>query len=508
MKIGQEIFSKYFYLFLAFIIGLIPAISFIHMFAKDFVGYYILSESFVEHSSYSFAQVVGYGTSQTGLQARAPFLPFLLAISTFFFGNTLLGIYLPILISRLLVTPLAFLVSRYFLPVEIAFLASSMTVFFPKLQTFSLSAFEADSFVLVFYLLALLFYLRYKKTLAKINLVLCGLFLGLLSLVKELGLPISLGLIAAFLVEQFLNRSFNNKYRLRNLMTLTLPFLLLVVPFFLYTLTKEGGLYFSAVTVDRSVKYLPGNIPFLLETFPLYIGLEEWNMPILNIKSFIINFVILLLLLVGFIYLFMKKNLTLIFPIFFAVIALGVVSSASLGGKIPANFELITILAFAMPIISIFIFKGLLVIIDFGSHKIIFLKQHLKLIYLLFSLVLMFKLVNNFFSKPSTLDFAGEYYINLSTVINDKKQLPRYSFEKNEEGNWIVQDLLVLNSFMRNKYIPQRVEVFSYRFKFSIVSVVLAGIGYSFFDYLFGTKNRFAFTKKLHKGFRRGRSMR
>lgn len=507
MKIQQETFSKYFYLFLAFIIGLIPAISFIHMFAKDFVGYYILSESFVQHSAYAFAQVSGYGTSQTGLQARAPLLPFLLMLSTFFFGNTLLGIYFPILISRLLITPLAFLVSRYFLPVEIAFLASSMTVFFPKLQTYSLSAFEADSFVLVFYLFALLFYLRFKKTFKRLNLILCGLSLGLLSLVKELGMPISLGLVAAFVFEQFLEKKLRNKHRIRNFVTLVLPFFLLAAPFFLYTFSKEGSLYFSAITIDRNIKYLPGNLPFLFETFPLYIGLEELKPIAISLKSFSINFAILLFLLTGFFYLLLKKNLALIFPIFFTVIALGLVNSVSLGGKIAGNFELITILAFAMPIISIFIFKGLLLTIDFLVRKIIILKKYQRLVYLLFCFILMFKFIHNFFAKPSTLDFAGEYYVNLSTVINDKKQLPRYSFEKDREGNWIVEDLLALNSFMRNEYIQKRVEVFNYDFKLSLVFIVLVGVGYSFLEYVFETKNNAVFTNKPHKRSRRVRSM-
>lgn len=503
MKINHEAFSKYFYLFLAFMIGLIPAISFIHMFAKDFVGYYILSESFVKHSAYSFAEVVGYGTTQVGLQARAPLLPFFLTISTFFFGNTLLGIYFPIFVSRLLIAPLTFLVSRHFLPVEIAFLASSMTVFFPKLQTFSLSAFEADSFVLVFYLLALLFYFRYKKTLTKINLILCGLSLGLLSLVKELGLPISIGFISAYAFEQFWDKKFKSKNLVRSFMSLTLPFLLLVIPFFFYTLTKEGNLYFSAVTVERSVKYLPENLPFLLQTFPLYVGLEEWGVQISNLKSLFVNIAVLGFLLIGLINLFLKRNLTLIIPILFATLALGIVSSASLGGKIPANFELITILAFAMPIISVFIFKGLIETIIFFSHKVIFLKRHLKLIYLVVTLILMFKLVNNFFSKPSTLDFAGEYYINLSTVIDDRKQLPRYSFEKNKDGNWMVKDLLALNTFMRSQYRHERVEVFSYSFKLALVSVLLTGIGYAFLVYVLETRNKFVHVDKSHKRSRR-----
>lgn len=513
-KVYRKISSKYFYLALAFLLGLIPAISFIHMFAKDFIGYYVLSESFLFHKAYSFSEVTAYGTNQIGLQARAPLLPALLAISTSLFGNTLFGIYLPILVYRLAITPLAFLVSSFFLPVEIAFLASSMTIFFPKLQTFSLSAFEADSFVLVLYLAALLFYLSYKKMPRKLYLILCGLSLGLLSLTKELGLPISVGFITAFIFEQLLDKSLENKNRLKNIVNLVVPFFLLITPFFLFTLAKTGVLYFSAVTADRSVKYLLGNLPFLFKTIPMYIGLEELTPQILSLKSNLVNFVILICLLVGLTHSLFKKNLTLIFPILVTIIALGTVSSNALGGKIPGNFELITIFAFAMPIAAILIFKGLLVIIDFFIGKVnIFTKykracivaalQYKNLIYFVFSLLLMFKFINNFFSKPYTLNYAGEYYINLRTVIFDKKELPAYSFEKDLDGNLMVTDLSPLLSFMRNEYRSESVQVFSNHFKQAIIILVSAGIIYAFWVYILQTGKYFRIGKKIFKWSRR-----
>ena len=70
----SKIPPKIVYLFLAFLLGLIPSVSFIHIFAKDFIGYYILSESFSRYGQYSFAEVLSYGSSEPGLQARAPLL--------------------------------------------------------------------------------------------------------------------------------------------------------------------------------------------------------------------------------------------------------------------------------------------------------------------------------------------------------------------------------------------------------------------------------------------------
>lgn len=499
----KNISTLHFYLFLAFLMGLIPAITFVHMFAKDFISYHTLSQSFAQYGSYSFSPVTGYGTSQTGLQARAPLLPMILAVSTFSFGNSIFAIYLPFLLCRLLIVPLVFLVASYFLPLEIAFLASSMIIFFPKLQTFSLSAFEADSFVLVLYMMALMCYFGYKKTFRKLSLALCGLSLGSLSLVKELGLPISIGFICAVAIEQILNSTLRKKERLKNILTIFIPFFLVAAPFFLFTFLKEGGLYFSAVTVDKSLRYLPSNLPFLLMTFPNYIGLDGLNLHIFPIKNFLFNFVVLICLFSGFINLIIKKNFTLIFPVLFTVCALGVTTSLALGGKIVGNFELITILAFAMPIVAIAIFRGFLVVTNFFIGKLNFTQRHARLICLVLSMILMYKFINNFFSKPYTLDYAGDYYINFNTVLFDKGQFPTYSFSRDVEGNLIVNNMDLGITFIKNEYRSQKVPVFTNNFRTTIMVLTSLGVVYGLLISLLHTEKSFPFLQKKLKRFRR-----
>ncbi len=485
IKFCKKISSIHVYLILAFLLGLVPSISFIHMFAKDFVGYYLLSESFGHNLSYAFVNVVGYGTTDAGLQARAPLLPLLLALSKYILGNNLLGIYLPILLSRLLVTPFTFLVSSFFLPLPAAFLASSMTVFIPKLQTFSLSAWEADSFVLVFYLLAILFYLQFNKTRKSFNLFLCGLSLGLLSLVKETGFPISVGFVIAILVERVFKFKKNQGASFKNFLLLISPLLLLVTPFFLYTLVKDGSLYFSALTVDRNIKYLDDNLPVLFKTIPYYfLGIDGVNLFNQTPKSFFINSLILILYLSGLCYFIVKRNFTLILPTIFTFLALGILNTPSIGGDTPWNFELITILAFAMPLAAIFIFKGLLVIVGFLIEKIYFLKKYKDFIFLLFLVLLMVKFINNFFSKPYTQDFSGDYYINMTTVISDHRVLPTFAFERDVNGNLIVEDLSPLINHMRNEYRLEKVDIFTTKFKILTTGIVAIGLVYALVENL------------------------
>lgn len=476
--------SKYFYLLLSFLLGLIPSVLFIHIIAQDFTEYYTQAESFLAYKDYSFREAVGYGTNEINLNARAPLLPFLIATSKFLFGDTLFGAYLPILIARMLITPLAFLVSSFFLPVEIAFFASSMTIFSPKLQAFSLATFEADGFVVVFYLCALLFYLYYKNTSKKITLVICSLFLGLLSLVKEIGFPLSVGFITAVVIEQIINKSIENQQKLKNIINLSVPFLLVAVPFFLFTLLKGGNLYFSALTVDRNIKYLLENLPILIQTIPIYIGLEELNMQMLYQKSFFINLVILLCFLVGLFYLFVKKNFILIFPTVFTILSLGLLNEIALGGKVAGNSQLISILAFVVPVTSIMIFKGFLLISNYFLHRVHRFSNLQNLIYFSLSLLLVFKFVNNFFSKPYVLNDQRDRYVNLLTVISDKKQIPPPLFEKNAEGTLMVSDLDAFDSFMNNVYRNNTIEVFSPKLKLLLLTVLLTGIIYFYGNYL------------------------
>lgn len=456
------------------------------MFAKDFVGYYLLSESFSHYNSYAFVNVVGYGTTQTGLQARAPLLPILLEFSKFAFGNSLLGVYIPILVCRLLVTPLTFLVASFFLPFPIAFLASSLTVLIPKLQTFSLSALEADSFVLVFYLFAIYFYLHFRKTKRNINLFLTGLSLGLLTLVKEVGFPISAGFIFSVVVERYLHKHYLNT---KNLLYLSVPFILLTLPFFVFSLAKSGTLYFSAVTLDRNLRYLPENLPVLIQSVPYYLlGIDNVNLLNETVKSLFVNSLILILFLAGSVHFLIKKNFVLIMPTFFTFLALGILNAQSIGGNLPWNFELITILAFTMPIAAIFVFKGLTISVDYFIQKFNFPVKYKNIIYLFFSIIIIMKFMNNFLSRPYTQDFSGDYYISIKTVLTDARALPKFTFERNNEGNLVVKDLSPVIVHMRNEYRLEKIDVFSANFKLIITILVYLGIGCAFLSYVTNKK--------------------
>ncbi len=478
-------FSSRVYLVLIFLIGLTPSVSFIHMIPKDSIIYFSLAESFRLYHSYSFQQLVGYGTTEIGLQARAPLLPFLFALSQSVFGNNLLGAYLPIFIVRILIAPITFLVSKNFLPLPIAFLASSLVVFIPKLQTYSLSAFEADSLVLIFYLLSIYFYLLYSKTKNVFHLFLTGVSLSLLTLTKELGLPISVGFIIAVLIEKYFDR---RRYflSLKSFLILIFPVFIITFPFFMYTLIKDGHIYFSALTVDRNIRYLPENIITLLMSIPYYfLGLDGDILFNQSLKSIFINSVIIIFFLRGLVYFILSRKLILILPITLTLLTLSLLRTQSIGGNLPWNYELITILAFTMPVASILTFKGLLLILDSIFNRYYFLNKYQTLLYLFFASILMLKFINNFLTKPFTLDFSGEYYINAKTIIKNRGDIPGFLFNRGTDGTMYLTNSSTFFTYMKNEYKKENVIVFSKNFKFIVIWLVFLGFCYGILEQSF-----------------------
>ena len=100
-----------FFLVISLIIGLLPAFFLIHILAKDFIGYYFLSLSFLKHHGYAYQILSNHCDNpvNSGLNARAPLVPVLMAVSMAFFKPTLLGIYLPFFIMRVLLLPVVYL---------------------------------------------------------------------------------------------------------------------------------------------------------------------------------------------------------------------------------------------------------------------------------------------------------------------------------------------------------------------------------------------------------------
>lgn len=307
-----------FYLFFSFLLGFIPAISFVHIITQDFHTYYMLSISFLKYKDYSFWVLENSGNLlNTGFVSRPPLLGLFFAGSIFLIGRNLLAIYLPMFIARLLITPASFLLAKRFLPKEIAFLAASMTVFFPKLQMYVLSDFEADTFILLFYLLALLFYYYYKERKNKrYFLIFCGFFLGLLVLLKETGLPIVIGFVVAIFVEQILKKTTKIKQYFKIFIPIIIPLFLLSFPFFLFSYTRLGKFTMNAYTIDKSIKYIPKNLPGLIETIPLYVGLEQFNFQALPLKAFFISSLIFVFFINRPDLFFNEKRAGINFPVF------------------------------------------------------------------------------------------------------------------------------------------------------------------------------------------------
>jgi len=464
-----------FYLFLALIIGLIPAIIFIHIVAQDVGTYFYISDSLIRFKSYAFLErSMPLGTMFT---SRPPLLPLLFATSISTFGRNLFALYLPIFLIRIAIIPTAFLVARFFLRDELAFLAASLLIFFPKLQLFALSDFEADGLVLLLLLGALCFYYYAKKAKKSLSYLLCGVCLSALFLSKETGQVASFGAVLGILAEARLNikQILNKKFAL-----LIIPYIVTVIAFCSFAFSKIGTLQLSSFTHERSLSFLPVNLLSYLKTIILYTGLEELFIAA-PLKAVLINIFILSLVVIGFLYFLIKKEFMLIMPTLTVLVFLGILPPKETYADIPGNFQLITILAFIMPFIAIFIFKGLDLLnktfIPFitGSRQ-----KTSRLISKIICLLLIFKFVNNFFAKPHyLLEFEKEYYINISTVLTNKTSIPHVNLFRDSEGRYIryrPKGSIRIYDFMKNTYREGKVKLFTPLFKLLLIAPLAVAI--------------------------------
>ena len=117
-------------------------------------------------------------------------------------------------------------------------------------------------------------------------------------------------------------------------------------------------------------------------------------------------------------------------------------------------------------------------------------------------MVLMIKFINNFFSKPYTLDYAGDYYVNMKTVISNSKIFPKFSFENDPDGNIIVEDLSPPINHMRNEYRSEKVDVFTLRFKLLTSGVVSLGLIYALLENLNSEKYLSLLKKNLRRSLK------
>lgn len=412
------------FLLLSILAGLIPASFIIHLIAVDFSGFYFQALSFLNYKSHAYQILTNYcgNPINSGVNARAPFVPFFLAVTIAVFGRNLLGIYLPFFIARVLISPITYLIAKHYLSKKLAFVSTLLLLFIPKLQTYSFSSFEADVFIALFYLLALYFYLK-SANLKKIRfLILSGLTLGLGALTKSTGFAVGLGFILAVFLENL--KLVRNKSYLKRFYLFVLIFTLTIGPYLIWTLAVHGQIYLTTHK-DKSVYYILDNLPSLIKTIPLYLGINFSP----GLKAKLISIILLSFFIIGIIKALYKKWLMLIFPTLITLILISSLSTCLIGRNIAGSYEFITLLGFSMIPASIILLSGMAVFFSY-LWRIMFRHRLPVIIVTIVSALILLKYINNYFSSPYTLEFiSGEYYISIPTVLKNKQPIPDVRFK-------------------------------------------------------------------------------
>lgn len=468
--------QKRVFIFFCFIGGLIPILSFTHIIPVDFSGFFFQAVSFLDYHEYSYQFIKNYCDNpvNTGLNARAPLVPFFMAVSMSLLGKTLFGALLPFIIARILLLPVVFLASRQILDDRLAFLSTILLLLIPKLQTYSMSSPEADIFVALFYAFALFFYLKYKKIPSLKLGVATGVSLGLASLSKSTGLGLSAGFILAIFLENIMkNRSLKKIFDTHTL-ALLFSFIVFIGPYLFWTWTTHHMFYITTQN-DRSLNYIFSNLPFLLETIPLYfLGIDFT----IGGRFTIISMILFFFFIVGIFKSLISRQFSFTLPTLSTLFLMSIIHTCVIGGNIPANYELVTILGFTMIPASILLFLGLDACI-----RVITRWTPYRLIYHFFTLLLtgiiLLKYTNNYFSSPYSLDFTGnEYYLSVQTIVTNRESLTQVNFTK-ENGLLMFQGPKIHRE-IRQQFYAYRTDPFAPLFQVLLKSFIVITVGLLF----------------------------
>ncbi len=455
------------FLVLAFIAGLIPASFIIHIIPVDFSGYYFQAISFLKYHGYSYQVLTNYCDNpiNTGVNARAPVIPLFMALSIALFGRNLLGIYFPFFMARILLFPLSYLIAKNYLPKKLAIISTLLLLFIPKLQTYSFSSFEADVFIALFYLCAFYFYLKSNRLKNIKYMILSSIFLGLGALSKSTGFSVAIGFILAIFLENI--NLLKGKGFIKGFYLFILLFISMVGPYLIWTMAAHHQIYLSTHK-DKSIFYIFKNLPSLILTIPVYLGINF--LP--GLKAKLVAALLLTIFIIGLIKAIFKKQFILIFPTLITLILISTLSTCLIGGNIVGSYEFITILGFTMIPSSIILFLGIETLINLVSRNL-FNKQISQLLTIGFTVLLIFKYINNYFAAPYTLEFiSGEYYISLPTILKNKEEIDDVRF-KFENGLRMFNGPIV-HRVIREQFTNFRFRPFSNFYKYLVV-------GYTFF---------------------------
>ncbi|RJR15829.1 hypothetical protein C4579_01260 [Candidatus Microgenomates bacterium] len=434
----------------ALLIGVVPVLFLNHVVARDFYIYYTTAESLTRFNSLSYRYYQNWGgnPANTGYVGRAPFFPAILATLYKLFGQTTQVTFIPYALIRMGVFGILFCFLTFYLPRYAALLGVLLFLLIPRLHTYSLSALDGDAAIIFFFLSSLVTFnllTRYQKYRRTSVVLIHFILLAMLVLVKETGIALSVGVAALTLREHLFGRL--KTVSRRSMFVAVTAYVLLLLPLF-YSAHKVGGmLYPQAQAQDLGIIHVAQNFPNFLYTLILYLGIEELSL--VSVKGFAVSVMLLMFVLVGAVYYLHKRNWELFIPVFMGLVVLGLVPPGHLG-KYAADMNLIFLLPFCLPILIVFLITGMRILVSWIGSKLA-TRMHKSnwtaaVVYVQFiTLVLIsLKFLNNYLSKPYSLEYTGEFYVPLWSILNHALVIPPSTFSRDAIGILVVEKSPIL----------------------------------------------------------------
>ncbi len=407
----KKTFAIFIYLIL---FSLLPVIFFWHIVEDDFMdtiatadGLFKLHELCYAYY-HNFAGVVG----MTGFSLRPPLPAMSLALFFNLFGHKTVAIFFAYLLPRILVIPLVFLVAEEIMSKFKAYLAATITGFFLFFQTYALSTLKADSFVVLFTLASLYFYLCWKRKKANLYLCLSGLFLAFNLLSKETAMPLSLVLFGAVAFDVVRQK------KITRLIYFLIPGVIFYGSYFLvnFMLTKQASPSFFASKLYVSTFF--GSFKTYFMTVFYYAGVNFNYGKLYSLQSLIV----FIFLSAGVLFLIKSKKYMLVLVPFGLIFFICFLNYKNIQSGVVGNREILHRISPVVPFLSIYLFCGAEYLAKI-MHR--FLKKiSRRNLAICFSLFISFTFIFNYFRSPFALDYTDEeFYVNAQTMLTNKREI-------------------------------------------------------------------------------------
>jgi 4-amino-4-deoxy-L-arabinose transferase-like glycosyltransferase len=401
--------------------SLIPVIFYWHIVEDDFVDIIATADGLyrLQKLCYAFYQNFGGVSGMTGFSLRPPLPAIGLAASFAIFDHKTAAIFFTFLLPRILVIPMTFLIAKEIMNKFRAYLAATTTGFFLFFQTYALSTLKADSFVVLFTLLGLYFYLIWKRKKQNIYLVLTGLTSAFNLLSKETALPFVLVMFFILIVDLVREKN------IRKIIFFIIPCVIFYGSYLLtnFAITKQPSPSFFASKLYIST-FFDSFKPYILTVF-YYAGINFNYGRLYSLQSAIIS----LFLFSGIFLLLKSKRYIFILIPFALIFFICFLNSKNIQAGIVGNREVLHRISPVVPFLSIYLFAGA----DFLAKTIsIFIKKvNQRVLTIALSVFIAIIFIYNYFRSPFALDYnSQEFYVTAKAIMTNKKEIAFSSFSK------------------------------------------------------------------------------